>query len=686
MFASDYRVKICPVGAEVASASSSTTINVHPGHGFTDEHKFIVNLDTGRFRDVVAVTSTTIEVSEAVSVAAGEFLINLGADPGSTEPEFTSTPIVVYLDSGYVDQPADSTVSTDSTGRYRYWHKGIARWELVLTTTMTPIAFYTDTDGPADEDQVSYGVRYAHLFADGGTGTEDDPWTLTGSNPVQAAYDDFGEGFDGARVIRCIGGVYDLGSADGAVTITSATENLEGITIEGYGMGTTETDSYDGATIFVYSGTGSAFKLGDFTTANKTTAFCTFRNFKVLQTGTDGTGKGFLCRLVRQTTFESVLVEDMEYGWALASVSDFNTFRKCSARDCATAAAYVGFTTGMELPNGQCNANLFHECDFMNLARDAGRTNYGIFIDTDSVQNVVRDSRFHNFDTTDTAAIICRASNGLVVDSNYFEGNYFSTWIQNAGATDFIGFRFTNNYVTQIESVGFRTNCGSSGLIHDVVVSGNHFTNPSMSSPYNASTGVVIHANTRNVGIGTNHYVNMATADVTFGGTSITYVRHESGILYVSDQIRFGDGADADFAIVADTATDNGTLTYLGASAVNDWQFNKPLRVPTLRNVAATAATIASGVLTPTQGYHTVTGEGGAADDLVTITWSGVLDGTHLYLRPTSDAVDITVKHGTGNIFLTGHSDLVMDRAEDTIHLLFNGTSWVQVGGGSNRA
>ena len=35
---------------------------------------------------------------------------------------------------------------------------------------------------------------------------------------------------------------------------------------------------------------------------------------------------------------------------------------------------------------------------------------------------------------------------------------------------------------------------------------------------------------------------------------------------------------------------------------------------------------------------------------------------------------------------VTGAADLVMDRAEDTIHLLYNGTSWVQVGGGNNRA
>jgi parallel beta-helix repeat protein len=39
-------------------------------------------------------------------------------------------------------------------------------------------------------EATDYGVRYAHLFATGGSGAEDDPWVTEGSNPIQAAYND----------------------------------------------------------------------------------------------------------------------------------------------------------------------------------------------------------------------------------------------------------------------------------------------------------------------------------------------------------------------------------------------------------------------------------------------------------------------------------------------------------------
>jgi hypothetical protein len=48
----------------------------------------------------------------------------------------------------YTATATNNTVTTDANGRYRYYHKGIARWELVRGSS-GPIALYTDTE-PGD--------------------------------------------------------------------------------------------------------------------------------------------------------------------------------------------------------------------------------------------------------------------------------------------------------------------------------------------------------------------------------------------------------------------------------------------------------------------------------------------------------------------------------------------------------
>ncbi len=94
---------------------------------------------------------------------------------------------------------------------------------------------------------------------------------------------------------------------------------------------------------------------------------------------------------------------------------------------------------------------------------------------------------------------------------------------------------------------------------------------------------------------------------------------------------------------------------------------------------AATLLTVAAGVITRTQMVHKVAGQGAAADDLDTVTGAEV-DGVFTLLRPSSDAVDITVKHGTGNIECAGATDIVMAEDDDFVLLLGNGTKASVVG------
>jgi len=93
----------------------------------------------------------------------------------------------------------------------------------------------------------------------------------------------------------------------------------------------------------------------------------------------------------------------------------------------------------------------------------------------------------------------------------------------------------------------------------------------------------------------------------------------------------------------------------------------------------AVKATIAAGVLTVTQGAHTVEVQGAvdASDDLVTIT-GGTTDG-FLVLRPFSDARSIVLKHGTGNIECQGAVDLTLAEDDDVAILYKTGTKWAVV-------
>jgi hypothetical protein len=87
---------------------------------------------------------------------------------------------------------------------------------------------------------------------------------------------------------------------------------------------------------------------------------------------------------------------------------------------------------------------------------------------------------------------------------------------------------------------------------------------------------------------------------------------------------------------------------------------------------ARTDLVIASDAITVTSAYHRVDTEGGAATDNLS-TISGMAVGQVVILASTASARDITVKHGTGNIFLLNNTDFVLGNSRDHIVLICTG-------------
>ena len=88
------------------------------------------------------------------------------------------------------------------------------------------------------------------------------------------------------------------------------------------------------------------------------------------------------------------------------------------------------------------------------------------------------------------------------------------------------------------------------------------------------------------------------------------------------------------------------------------------------------------GAVTATSSAHRIAPEAGTADDMHTI--SGGTQGDRLTIMVNSSANTITVKHGTGNIYLDGASDKVLDNSRDKLELVYFNGEWQQSSFSSN--
>lgn len=100
---------------------------------------------------------------------------------------------------------------------------------------------------------------------------------------------------------------------------------------------------------------------------------------------------------------------------------------------------------------------------------------------------------------------------------------------------------------------------------------------------------------------------------------------------------------------------------------------------------AAVTLTISGGLVTKTVIRHTIDNEASAStDDLTTINGGGT--GDILIISAVNAARVVTVKHGTGNIYLAAKMDKILDDTDKQIMLVYTGSRWEETNGSHTTA
>ena len=172
------------------------------------------------------------------------------------------------------------------------------------------------------------------------------------------------------------------------------------------------------------------------------------------------------------------------------------------------------------------------------------------------------------------------------------------------------------------------------------------------------------------------------TGNVIFntGTVDLDGVTTVGGALTAESTANLQGAVDCDTTLNVDGASTFAAITATGAGIFGgSHTLNGPLILGDDGEL-----TIATGAITVTGSYHTVAGEGGANDNLDTIT-AGT-DGQLVMLRKASAGHDITVRNGNGNIYLDSATNFNLNNQKDCLWLMYvdDVTGWIQIGNGGN--
>ena len=183
---SNYTIVVYEVGGMAASGSSGTSVTLRSGHGFAASDKLILeasgSIDVATYRTVNSVAGNVLTIDSALSVSAGDKIINLGPDTGTTEPNYDGSPISIYADmAGEGSAVSNAEVTATAQGLYEYWTATTSLWVLVRTSGGTPLkcipdVFFVenvDVDSVTVEPSASALMRGKLRIVQGGTGVAD---------------------------------------------------------------------------------------------------------------------------------------------------------------------------------------------------------------------------------------------------------------------------------------------------------------------------------------------------------------------------------------------------------------------------------------------------------------------------------------------------------------------------------
>ncbi len=342
-----------------------------------------------------------------------------------------------------------------------------------------------------------------------------------------------------------------------------------------------------------------------------------------------------------------VRVQNYKNNGILGFATVANTFGDCVGEDCE--ALGNGATTN----NGLIFAEM-PRCKWINCRAEdiGGSPGYGI--------QLKNDSRW------------CQIING-----------YADTCVAGlAMGTDTVGLGAQNSIVSGFQALGCTTGaiiaeakqCRIDGLIVDMSSAVENGIDIQL-----GTVGTVVSATVRNVAA--------ARSAARFrSGATDNYVHIESldNINTTGKAALFDSGALRNSVLVGRVTTPtslaNGPRAWVTfTTAANNNAFDLE-QVPyhDALTIAAGVAALSNAI--PHQSVVIDTEAAAASDDLDTITNTYAVEGQIVILRTTSDARDVVVKHGTGNILLVGAADYTLGTRRSRIELQWNVTDakWIE--------
>tara|TARA_R100000458_G_C8246915_1_gene224659 strand:- start:102 stop:1337 length:1236 start_codon:yes stop_codon:yes gene_type:complete len=260
--------------------------------------------------------------------------------------------------------------------------------------------------------------------------------------------------------------------------------------------------------------------------------------------------------------------------------------------------------------------------------------------------------------------------------------------VQDAG-TATTGFKIeaTENFGVYVNT--FR-NCEAVGFTTGLSINGDTTNSGTRRANSNDFYGCRFDSNTTGIllrGCDSNHFFGQHCESNTTGvvvqgqgdGTAAIRVQFFGGYLENTTDINSSDASTGG----------NGGITLHGTrftSLASNSILNSNINYGQLRVNDPTELTIASGVISVSQAFHTVDTESDAStDDLNTI--NGANGSSMLFLRAANSARTIVVKDMGGNINLAG-GDFSLTATNDVLMLIYDDTidRWLEVGRNDNAA